>query len=86
MKATFTTQSVNFVVALTLAIATAIVVLVGCQTNSPAEKPNDRNITYFQDSRTKVCFAAMNSQVDGYMSTSIATVPCEQVRNLLIEQ
>jgi hypothetical protein len=64
-------------------VIAALLGLVACQNNTPADPVQSHNITYFQDERTHICFAAVNSLVEGYNSTSIATVPCEQVKGFL---
>lgn len=49
--------------------------MAGCQNNSmPDVKPTE--IRYFHDPRTDLCFAATNSQHEGWMITSITNVPC----------
>lgn len=65
------------IAALVLGLATAVIVTVGCQNNSkPAPITGADNLRYFHDERTGLCFAAMNSQIEGYASTSITNVPC----------
>jgi hypothetical protein len=55
------------------------VFLVGCTINS-APKPADlkeQNIVYFKDSRTGICYAALNSLGGDYSNTTTITyVPC----------
>jgi hypothetical protein len=63
-----------------------LLVLCGCQMNNPPTRPGPTDIVYFQDSRTRLCFAAINStSYAGYEIMSISAVPCEQVRSLLPE-
>jgi len=71
-----------------LAVMVACMFLVACQdsegfhTAPPAL--NQDNIRYVKDNRTGLCFAAYNSATDeGYMVTSLSTVPCESVTSLL---
>lgn len=49
---------------------------VGCQSNSIPDVVKPTNIRYFHDVRTDLCFAATNSQHEGWMITSITYVPC----------
>jgi hypothetical protein len=62
---------------LNLATLALLLFLVGCQANSKPEPITGAdNLRYFHDERTDLCFAAMNSQVEGYQSTSITNVSC----------
>jgi hypothetical protein len=62
---------------LAVLLAIIFVPMVACQSNSkPDVIKGDKNIRYFHDSRTGLCFAAMNSYVDGYAATSFTNVPC----------
>lgn len=69
-------------------VAGAVVAVIGigsmiaCDTTDPVPKDRaveaGRNLTYFRDERTGLCFAAVQStSYYGYMVTSIANVPCE---------
>jgi hypothetical protein len=58
--------------------------LTGCQLNNAPTKISENNLIYFKDSRTGLCFAAINSQVyGGYQSTSITNVSCDAIKDLL---
>lgn len=60
-------------------LAVLLGVMCGCQENYAPTPIASKNITYFRDSATGLCFASVNS-VNTYGSvTSIATVPCEKV-------
>ena len=64
-----------------LAFAIGMVLVInGCATlNSAPSKADlkEDNIVYFKDSRTGVCYAALNSTGSGgYSSTTITYVPC----------
>jgi hypothetical protein len=61
--------------ALTAALL-AFLALTGCQMNSAPSPVTPGDISYFKDSRTGLCFAATNSQHEGFKITSIANVPC----------
>lgn len=50
--------------------------VAACQMNSAPSKINTDNITYFQDKRTGLCFAAMNSFAHSNDITVITNVPC----------
>lgn len=58
-----------------------------CQWNrKPDVIKGDENIRYFHDSRTDLCFAAMNSQTGEFYSiTSIANVPCTEKVQAIIQ-
>jgi hypothetical protein len=61
---------------LAFAVCVIVAVIAGCQINSAPDAVSSTNLTYFRDARTDVCFAATNSQTNGYYSTSITYVPC----------
>lgn len=69
----------------------AATIVSGCTSNS-APKSSDiepeKNITYFKDTRTGVCYAAMNSLDghSGWKTTSITYVPCNSEVERLIGQ
>lgn len=66
----------NYSIASVLILVCALV-LNGCQNNSKPEViTGSDNLRYFHDWRTDLCFAAMNSWVENYQSTSITNVPC----------
>lgn len=53
--------------------------LIGCTMNSAPSKSDlkETNIVYFKDSRTGICYAALNSTAsDGFSSTTLTYVPC----------
>jgi hypothetical protein len=57
--------------------------LVGCQQNSKPSLPDESNIVYFKDSRTGVCFAALNSATyTNFHVTSITAVPCDALARI----
>jgi hypothetical protein len=62
-----------------LSVVVLATFLIGCSVNSAPSKSDlkETNIVYFKDSRTGVCYAAMNSTgSDGFTSTTITYVPC----------
>jgi hypothetical protein len=69
-----------------LLITVALIVLTGCTYNSAPDAISSKNITYFRDARTGVCFAATNSLDghSGWKTTSITYVPCTDAVNKAI--
>lgn len=65
-----------------------VVALLGCQMSSTpnVDKVCD-NLIYFKDSRTGLCFAAINSvsSSSGNEYTSITCVPCEALKNVKVQ-
>lgn len=64
------------------------VVLTGCQFNSETNvKEVKKNIVYFKDENTNLCFASINSTSTGSLSetTSIACVPCDSLKNVSVK-
>jgi hypothetical protein len=65
-----------------------VLLLVSCQMSS---KPNvakvGRNLTYFKDAKTGICFAAVNSYSNssGNKYTSITCVPCDSLKKVKVE-
>ena len=56
----------------------ALVLALGCTSNSSGPVVSSNDITYSKDARTGICYATMNS-LDGHSSwktTSITYVPC----------
>lgn len=57
-----------------------IAMLISCQDNSSIPVQSNKlasNIVYFEDKRTNLCFAALNSYTyGGYAVTSITNIPC----------
>jgi hypothetical protein len=73
---------------LLIAVVAACALLTACQDSEGfhAAPPalNQINIRYVRDSRTNLCFAAYNSATDeGYIVTSLSTVPCEAVESFV---
>jgi hypothetical protein len=69
-------------------VLTAALFLTSCQSNDKPDKIEpSQTISYFKDQRTGICFAAINSYTYGWSYvTSIATVPCDKVQDLLGER
>lgn len=44
-----------------------------------------KNITYFKDQRTGLCFAIVSITAHSYSVTSITCVPCDSLKNKNIE-
>jgi len=61
-----------------------MLLMTGCQMNSAPRGLKGGDITYFRDSRTDLCFAAINSNASGYNVTSITNVPCTDLVNKAI--
>jgi hypothetical protein len=61
--------------------------LSSCQwTGKPNTHKLERNIEYFKDKRTGLCFASINSMTaDGYTITSITCVPCDSLKNVKVK-
>lgn len=57
--------------------------LSGCQINSRPGPIDVNDIYYFEDSRTHVCFAAINSAAQSTKITSISVVSCAAVMDFL---
>lgn len=55
---------------------------VSCQENNPSNTDEiKKNIIYFKDHKTGICFAAINSQTsNSYQVTSITCVPCDSLK------
>ncbi|MFA5366316.1 MAG: hypothetical protein WC333_00135 [Dehalococcoidia bacterium] len=58
-----------------------------CQwTGKPNTHKLERNIEYFKDEETGLCYAAVNSiQADGLANSSIACVPCDSLKNVKVK-
>jgi hypothetical protein len=65
---------------LLLILVAVLAAAAGCGTMNSAPSKSDlkeENIVYFKDSRTGICYAALNSaSTDGFSSTTITYVPC----------
>ncbi len=62
-----------------------ILIIQGCQINEKPEVDSIKeNLVYFKDSKTGLCFAAVNSTNTKSMSnsTSITCVPCDSLKNV----
>lgn len=61
--------------------------LSSCQwTGKPNTHKLERNIEYFKDERTGLCYAAVNSvQADGLANTSFTCVPCDSLKNVKVK-
>lgn len=61
-------------------VACAVLLAAGCQMNSRSDSNKiGKDITYFKDKRTGICFAAINSYTkDMWSITSITAVPCDK--------
>lgn len=60
-----------------------IIGILSCQMNSPTNVEKLNGLTYFKDSKTGLCFAAINStSYSGYYVTSITCVPCDSLKNV----
>ena len=70
-----------------LLAAVTVVMLAGCGVNtSDNVNVNSRDITYFQDKRTDLCFALVATRKTGDLNTSgvgLTEVPCEAVKEYL---
>jgi hypothetical protein len=55
-----------------------ITFLIGCTINSAPSKSDlkEENIVYFKDSRTGICYAALNSYNGNTTTTTFTYVPC----------
>lgn len=64
-----------------------IAILSACQMSTQTNvKSVGRNLTYFKDARTGLCFASVNSNsTQGGSYTSIACVPCDSLKNVEVK-
>ena len=62
----------------------ALCAMFGCQMNSGSDVSGiERNLRYFKDPKTGLCFAALNSaSAQMYEVTSIACVPCDSLDSI----
>ena len=61
--------------------------LVACDGTISSNEEADERISYFKDARSKLCFAQISStSSNGYKVVSITCVPCDSVKNLLIQK
>lgn len=63
-------------------------VLTSCQlTNEPNVNKIERNLVYFKDEKTGLCFAAINSMSSKSLSnsTSITCVPCDSLKKVKVK-
>lgn len=69
-------------------VAVLAVVLTGCQLSSESYvKGIKKNLVYFKDEKTNLCFAAINSITTSSLteSTSISCVPCDSLKNVILK-
>ena len=63
--------------------------LVSCQTNKKADTGKIlKNLSYFKDKQTGLCFAAINSEVNATLPetvTSITCVPCDSLKQVILK-
>lgn len=57
-----------------------VVFLAGCDHKPVTDEEVKQHVNYFQDKRTGLCYALMDS---GFHGTGISVVPCEKVQQLL---
>jgi hypothetical protein len=65
-----------------------LLLVVSCQVSSSIKtREIKKNIVYFKDERTNLCFAGINSTNINSLSetTSISCVPCDSLKNVNIE-
>jgi hypothetical protein len=62
-----------------------VIMMTSCQqTQNFSPEEGTKNITYFKDQNTGLCFAALNSTSYGfYEVTSIACVPCDSLEKTI---
>lgn len=65
-------------------IISLALIFFGCQSTEQTDTSEiSDNLSYFKDSRTGLCFAAINSNTkDGWEVISITCVPCDSVPEL----
>jgi hypothetical protein len=64
----------------------SLLVLTACNAQVKSSKDAASRITYFKDERTGLCFGqVVSSTADGWVVTSITTVPCEKVDSLILK-
>ena len=64
----------------------SIVTMTSCQ-QTKQSNPDEikKNLIYFQDSNTNLCFGAINSiTAQGYEVTSVTCVPCDSLKNVSV--
>lgn len=64
----------------------SILVMTSCQ-QTEQSNPDEikKNLIYFQDSNTNLCFGAINSiTAQGYEVTSVTCVPCDSLKNVSV--
>ena len=69
-----------------IALMVAALGVCGCQMTSAPDAVKSTDIRYFEDSRTKLCFASIaSSTYSGYNVVSIANVPCSVSEAVTVE-
>lgn len=64
----------------------SIVTMTSCQQTKQSNTDEiKKNLIYFKDSNTNLCFGAINSfSAQGYEVTSITCVPCDSLKNISV--
>lgn len=71
-----------------VALIGMVLVLTACQLSDTINVNKiGRNLTYFKDAETGLCFAAVNSISSSSSNsyTSITCVPCDSLKNVKVE-
>ena len=68
----------------TLKFLFLVLLLCSCKTELTEDTIIQKEISYFKDKRTNLCFASVYStSYNGYEVVSITHVPCENVKHLI---